>query len=136
MTKTIWFSLGWIFLALAFIGVVLPGIPWSTPAVVAAICFSKSSKRMHDYIYSHKLFGPFLTNWNEKKIFPTKAKYMMLATMTTSLLIAWFTISSWLWFMILVGFMAIVVLWGWRYPGSEAEYQARKPISTDVAWPK
>lgn len=136
MKKVIWFSLGWIFLALAFIGIVVPGIPWSTPAVVAAICFSKSSDRMHNYLYNHKLFGPFLTNWKEKKIFPTKAKYAMLVTMSTSLILAWFTIPSAIGFSCLVILMAAVALWGWRYPGSEAEYEARKVIGTDAAWPK
>lgn len=136
MKKVIWFSLGWIFLALAFIGIVVPGIPWSTPAVVAAICFSKSSDRMHNYLYNHKLFGPFLTNWKEKKIFPTKAKYAMLVTMSTSLIIAWFTIPSAIGFSCLVILMAAVAIWGWRYPGSEAEYEARKVIGTDAAWPK
>lgn len=134
MRKAIWFSLGCIFLALAFIGIVVPGIPWSTPAVVAAICFSKSSKRMHDYIHNHKLFGPFLKNWSEKRIFPTKAKYMMLVTMATSLIVAWFTISSWTVFGFLFGFMAAVAVWGWRYPGSEAEHARR--IGNDAAWPK
>lgn len=136
MKKVIWFSLGWIFLALAFIGIVVPGIPWSTPAVVAAICFSKSSDRMHNYLYNHKLFGPFLTNWKEKKIFPTKAKYVMLVTMSTSLIIAWFTIPSAIGFSCLVILMAAVAIWGWRYPGSEAEYEARKVIGADAAWPK
>lgn len=136
MKKVIWFSLGWIFLALAFIGIVVPGIPWSTPAVVAAICFSKSSDRMHNYLYNHKLFGPFLTNWSEKKIFPTKAKYMMLGTMATSLIIAWFTIPSAIGFSCLVILMAAVAIWGWRYPGSEADYLDRVCSGKKIAWLK
>lgn len=136
MRKALWFSLGCLFLLIAFIGIVAPGIPWSTPAVVAAFCFSKSSKRMHDYLYNHKMFGPFLTNWKEKKIFPTKAKYMMLITMGTSLLLAWFTISNLMIFIALAAFMVAVALWGWSYPGSEAEYNARKVIGKDTSWPK
>ena len=38
--KALWFSLGCILLVIAFIGVYLPGLPWSTPAVGAAFCFA------------------------------------------------------------------------------------------------
>ena len=68
--KALWFSLGCILLVIAFIGVYLPGLPWSTPAVGAAFCFAKSSTRMHNWIMNHKLFGPFLTNWADKRVFP------------------------------------------------------------------
>lgn len=136
MHKSIWFVLGILFLGLAFVGVVLPGIPWSTPAVVAAFCFSKSSKRMHDYIHSHRIFGPFLKGWSDKKIFPTKAKKLMLITMAISLIITWFTIESWIAFSIILGLMAVTVIWGWRYPGSEEEYERRKANGQKIAWLK
>jgi uncharacterized protein len=136
MHKSIWFVLGILFLGLAFVGVVLPGIPWSTPAVVAAFCFSKSSKRMHDYIHSHRIFGPFLKGWSDKKIFPTKAKKLMLATMAISLIITWFTLESWIAFSIILGLMAVTVIWGWRYPGSEEEYERRKAAGQKIAWLK
>lgn len=134
--KALWFTAGMIFLGIAFIGVYLPGLPWSTPAVIAAYCFSKSSERMHNYLYNHKLFGPFLTGWAEKRIFPTKLKYVMLVTMSSSLLIMWFTtgnIKAILW---TGGFMLLVAIWAWRYPGSEEIWQARKASGRRVAWLK
>ena len=70
--KAFWFTLGCILLGVAFVGVYLPGLPWSTPAVGAAYCFAKSSDRMHNWIMNHKLFGPFLRGWSEKRVFPTK----------------------------------------------------------------
>ena len=56
---------------MAYVGVVVPGIPFSIFLVFAAYCFAKSSKKWHDWLYNHKYFGPFLTNWVEKKVFPT-----------------------------------------------------------------
>ena len=134
--KALWFTAGMIFLGIAFIGIYVPGLPWSTPAVIAAYCFSKSSERMHNYLYNHKLFGPFLTGWAEKRIFPTKLKYVMLVTMSSSLLIMWFTtgnIKAILW---TGGFMLLVAIWAWRYPGSEEIWQARKASGRRVAWLK
>lgn len=132
--KALWFAAGMIFLGIAFIGIYLPGLPWSTPTVIAAYCFAKSSERMHNYIYNHKLFGPFLRGWQEKKIFPTKLKYLMLVTMASSLIVMWFTtgnINAILWTGV---FMVGVAIWGWRYPGSEEIYQKRKASGEKIAW--
>jgi len=89
LPKALWFTAGILLLGIAFIGVYLPGLPWSTPAVGAAYCFSKSSERMHRWIYSHPRFGPFLLGWQEKRIFPQKLKYLMILTMSTTVAITW-----------------------------------------------
>ena len=134
--KALWFSAGIIFLAIAFVGVYVPGLPWSTPAVIAAYCFSKSSERMHRWLYSHPLFGPFLTGWQDKRIVPTKFKYFMVVTMCTSLAIMWFTTGNLTAISWTAGFMALVCIWGFRYPGSEAEWQKRVDEGRRIAWLK
>ena len=132
--KAIWFTAGIVFLGIAFVGVYVPGLPWSTPAVIAAYCFSKSSERMHRWLYNHRLFGPFLTGWQSKRIFPTKFKYFMIVTMCTSLAIMWFTTGNLVAIYWTGAFMACVVVWGWRYPGSEEEYQRRVDAGKRIAW--
>jgi uncharacterized membrane protein YbaN (DUF454 family) len=132
--KALWFTAGILLLGVAYIGVVVPGIPWSTPAVLAAYCFAKSSERMHRWIYSHPLFGPFLIGWQEKRIFPTKFKYFMILTMMSSLAIMWFTTGNLTAIYWTGGFMVLVAIWGWRYPGSEAEWQRRKDAGERIAW--
>jgi uncharacterized membrane protein YbaN (DUF454 family) len=132
--KALWFTAGIIFLGIAFIGIYLPGLPWSTPTVLAAYCFAKSSKRMHDYLYNHRLFGPFLSGWTEKRIFPTKFKYFMLVTMSSSLAILWFTTGNPKAVLGSGVFMLLVAIWGWRYPGSEEIYQQRKAAGKRIAW--
>ena len=134
--KALWFAAGIIFLGIAFVGIYVPGLPWSTPAVIAAYCFSKSSERMHRWLYNHKLFGPFLTGWSDKRIFPTKFKYFMVVTMCTSLTIMWFTTGNLNAIYWTGAFMAMVVVWGWRYPGSEDVYQQRKAAGKRIAWLK
>jgi uncharacterized membrane protein YbaN (DUF454 family) len=121
MKRYLWFTLGMLSLAMAYIGIVTPGIPFSVFLVFSAYCFSKSSKRMHDWLYNHKYFGPFLTNWVEYKVFPLKMKYMMIAVMSSSLAILWFTTYNW---KAVIGTgvtMAIVAIWAWRYPSSIEE---------------
>ena len=123
--KLLWGGLGFLSLGVAYIGVVMPGIPFSIPAVFAAYCFAKSSDRMHTWLYNHKLFGPFLTNWETKKVFPLKAKYMMLGFMAFALILMWFTTGNIKAMLYSGSFMALGALWGWQYPSSPEEYDRR-----------
>lgn len=136
MKKAFWFTLGIILLGIAYAGLILPGIPWSTPTVGAAYCFAKSSDRFHNWIYNHKTFGPFLRNWSEKRVFPTKMKYMMLGTMATTLLILWLTTGNLVAVSWSASFMTLVAIWGWRYPGSVEEHDRRVAEGKRVAWLK
>ena len=136
MKKLFWNALGFLSLGMAYIGLITPGIPYSPFIVFSAYCFSKGSERMHRWIYNHKLFGPFLTGWSDKRIFPTKFKYFMVVTMCTSLTIMWFTTGNLNAIYWTGAFMAMVVVWGWRYPGSEAVYQQRKAAGKRIAWLK
>lgn len=132
--KTCWFIAGMFFLGLAYLGVILPGIPWSTPSVVAAYCFSKSSERWHNYIMNHKLFGPFLRNWGEKRIFPLLGKVAMVVTMDISLIILWFTTHNWKLVMGVAAGMLLCAVWALRYPSSQEEYQRRKDAGEKIGW--
>jgi uncharacterized membrane protein YbaN (DUF454 family) len=132
--KIFWVSLGMMFLGVAYIGVITPGIPWSTPTVAAAFCFAKGSKRWHDWIMNHRVFGPFLRNWSEKRVFPTKGKWAMIITMDVSLIIMYLTTGN-IWLVIGMGAMMLAVsVWAWRYPGSVEEWQARVEKGLPVGW--
>jgi len=134
--KYLWMGLGFLSLGMAYLGVILPGLPFSIFLVFAAYCFAKSSKRWHDWLYNHKYFGPFLTNWTQKKVFPTWAKYMMIAVMSSSLAFLWFTTGNPKAVAWSGGFMFLVAVWAWKYPGSVEEYQRRKDAGKKIAWIK
>ncbi len=123
--KTLWFTLGIICLGIAYIGVITPGIPWSTPAVAAAFCFAKSSKRWHDYMMNHRVFGPFLRDWSEHRVFPRRGKIMMFITMDISLIILWITTQN-VWLVLgVAAVMAITCAWAFRLPNTRAEAEQR-----------
>ena len=132
--KYIWMGLGFLSLGMAYVGVVVPGIPFSIFLVFAAYCFAKSSKKMHDWLYNHKYFGPFLTNWVNKRVFPTRGKYAMVLVMSSSLAFLWFTtgnIKAVAWS---GGFMLLVALWAWRFPGSVQEHERRIKAKQKIGW--
>ena len=128
-----WKVLGFLSLGMAYIGVITPGIPYSIFVVFAAYCFAKGSPKMHAWLYNHKLFGPFLTNWGTKRVFPHKMKYFMLAMMTTSLIIMSFTVP--IKGVVYTGiFMFVVAVWAWRFPGSVDEYDNRIAAGKKIGW--
>jgi uncharacterized membrane protein YbaN (DUF454 family) len=133
MKKAIFFVLGWLCLIMTYIGIVTPGIPFSIFLVGAAYCFARSSKKMDNLIYNHKHFGPFLLNWGNKRVFPQKAKYAMIAVMSSSLIIMYFFVP--IKGVIYSGIMMLLVaVWAWRYPSSIEEWQRRKDNSEKIGW--
>jgi len=132
--KFLWKILGFCSLGMAYVGVITPGIPYSPFVVFAAYCFAKGSPKMHAWLYNHKLFGPFLTNWSEKRVFPQRMKYFMLAMMSTSLIIMWFTGVKPIGILSTGIFMACVAVWAWRYPNSVEAHARRIAQGKKVGW--
>jgi uncharacterized membrane protein YbaN (DUF454 family) len=131
--RFLWKILGFLSLGMAYVGLITPGIPYSCFVVFAAYCFAKGSPMMHAWLYNHKIFGPFLTNWGEKRVFPTRMKFFMLAMMTTSLIIMSFTVP--VKGVVYTGiFMCIVAVWAWRFPGSVEDYDRRISEGRKIGW--
>ena len=134
--KGLWYTAGMVSLVCAYIGFVTPGIPFSIFLVFSAYAFSKSSEKMHKWIYNHKHFGPFLTNWVEKQVFPLRLKYAMIIVMSSSLAFLWFTTNNITAVAWSGAFMALVTVWAWRYPSSVEDYESRVQEGKKVGWLK
>lgn len=132
--KYLWMATGFLFLGVAYIGVIVPGIPWSTPSLIAAYCFSKSSERFHNYMLNHKLFGPFIKDWRDNKVFPSKAKWLMFFSMDVSLVIFYLATQNWKATLGMGVFFAFIILWASRLPGNRAEAERRKAAGEKLGW--
>ena len=82
-------AIGWTMVGLGFVGILVPGLPTVPFLLVALWAFSKSSRRFHDWLYTHPRLGPPLRDWREYGVIPLKAKILAIATMMVSL--AWIT---------------------------------------------
>lgn len=134
--KYAYIALGLFCVGMAYIGFVVPGIPFSIFLVIAAWAFAKSSPRLHNWLYNHPWFGEFLTNWTQKRVFPQKGKYAMIVVMASSLAFLWFStgnIKAALWS---GGFMALVAIWAWRYPATLEEHEKRTKLGKRIGWIK
>jgi uncharacterized membrane protein YbaN (DUF454 family) len=76
-----WLVAGWVFLALAAVGLALPIIPQVPFAIVAAWCFSKGSRRMHLWMLRHKQLGPPIRDWENHRVVRPKLKAMSCVMM-------------------------------------------------------
>ena len=132
--RWLWKILGFCSLGMAYVGVVTPGIPYSPFVVFAAYCFSKGSPKMHAWLYNHKIFGPFLTNWGQKRVFPLKMKFFMLGMMSLSLILMSLGSVPLRGIIYAAIFMALVAVWAWRYPSSVEEHDRRIAEGRKIGW--
>ncbi len=134
--RPVYFFLGWSFFGLGAIGTLVPGLPTTPFMLLALWAFSKSSKRFHDWLYAHRLFGPPLQQWRTHRVIPVKAKLPSVVTMTASLVyLAFFTEVNTL-VKVIVG---LVMLYGAvfilskpsRVPDQETVHMPRESESID-----
>ena len=135
MKKWLWRSLGLIFVGFAYIGAITPGVPTTFFALLAAWAFSKSSPQLDKWLHEHPLLGKYLTNWEQKRVYPNKGRIMMVVVMCISLISMFFTVPF-----RVVGYAAftftLICIWAFRYPGSEAEYDRRVKEGKKIGWLK
>lgn len=56
-------TLGLFFVGMAWIGIVLPGIPATPFLLLASYCFVRSSPRLHRWLHRSPIFGRLLHDW-------------------------------------------------------------------------
>ncbi|WP_170326126.1 YbaN family protein [Ruegeria arenilitoris] len=59
----IWAILGLICVGLAMVGIVLPLLPTVPFLLLAAFFFARSSSRLHNWLITHRSFGPLIVDW-------------------------------------------------------------------------
>lgn len=110
--KPVYFILGWCFFGLGAVGTAVPGLPTTPFMLLALWAFAKSSKRFHDWLYTHRIFGPPLQQWRDHRIISSKAKALSVGTMVVSFAYLAFFTELDLW---LKTFIALVMVFGASY---------------------
>ncbi len=82
--KALYFTLGCLFFTVGFIGVFVPLLPTTIFMILALWMFSKSSQRLYNSLYYHKVFGPSLQQWVQYRVIPPIAKIIAVSMISIS----------------------------------------------------
>lgn len=85
MVRYIYLTVGLINVGIGIVGAFLPVLPTTGFMIIALWCFARSSRRFHDWLYNHPVFGPPLQNWVEHGSIPRRAKIAAISAMAVSL---------------------------------------------------
>lgn len=95
MRTKLYKPLGFIFLGLALLGVVLPLLPTTPFLLLAAWFFARSSEKWHRWLLDSELLGPILRDWEARRCLTLKTKVsavlMMLVVGGSSI---WFALPD------------------------------------------
>ena len=107
MKRMILLSLGWLCVSLGFIGIFVPGIPTTIFLIIALWAFTKSSKKLRNWLLNHKRFGPILNNWQQHKVVPRRAKILMVVLMSLASVLFYYSLQN---LYLTIGLVIILVL--------------------------
>jgi uncharacterized membrane protein YbaN (DUF454 family) len=79
-------AFGWLNVGLGVVGMFLPVMPTTVFLLIALWAFSKSSLRLHRWLYGHPRLGRSIRAWHAHRVIPVRAKIAAVAMMATSLL--------------------------------------------------
>lgn len=70
---------GIFFVGVGTLGIVLPLLPTTPFLVLAAMCFSRSSERFHNWLLNNKWFGAYIKNYREGNGISLRQKVVVLS---------------------------------------------------------
>jgi uncharacterized membrane protein YbaN (DUF454 family) len=93
------------------IGVFVPLWPTTIFMILALWAFARSSPRLHNWLLTHRRFGPPLQAWERHGAIPAWAKLLAVVSLGVSLTIVAFSVHSHLVVGIVAAFFAILILY-------------------------
>ena len=94
MTRLISLILAYLFLALALIGILLPGLPTVPFLLLTAWFAARGSDRLHNWLYTHPKLGQLLIDWEQQKAVSRSSKLVAVAMLMVSWLVMYYRLES------------------------------------------
>ena len=94
LKKKLYITFGFLAVALAIIGVFIPGLPTVPFLLVALFCFERSSKKYHDMIMNNKYFGPVLQDYYSGKGLTSSVKIKAILFLSCGMIFSIYKIQN------------------------------------------
>ena len=108
MRRSFFLFVGFLALGLGILGMALPVLPTTPFLLVAGAMFVRSSDRMANWLFNHKLFGPPVRNYMEHRTVDKRSKILALVLLWPTILISAFVVEQ-TWLKVLLIVIALVV---------------------------
>lgn len=109
MMRFVALILAYFFLALAIIGVFLPGIP-TVPFLLLTAWFSaKGSERLHRWLYAHPHLGQLLIDWEGQKAISRSSKVMAVLMFMLSWTVMYYRIEN-MWCLVAITLLFLLMI--------------------------
>ena len=107
--KCVFLVIGFLSVALGFVGIFVPVLPTTPFLLLAAALFFRSSPRAYAWLMQHRWLGPSIRSFREDRAIPLRAKVLALSLLwITSVHCIVFLFDSW-WLRLLMGGIAVGV---------------------------
>ena len=87
--RLVWLVVGFVAVALAVAGALLPLLPTTPFLILAAFCFARSSPRLEARLIAHRRFGPLIRDWRAGGAISRPAKRASLLVMAATPVVSW-----------------------------------------------
>jgi uncharacterized membrane protein YbaN (DUF454 family) len=106
---------GFVCIALAVIGAILPLMPTTVFVILAAYCFARSSPRLERKLLDHPTFGPHIVRWRTSGAISRKGKRAAAAAFAFSIAVALIFVHF-PWSLAPVAAAVLIGSWIWTRP--------------------
>jgi len=89
--RWLWITAGWLCVGLGAAGLAVPLLPTTPFLLLAAACFARGSERFLAWLIAHRVFGPTIHAWRERRALPPGVKGKAIALMVVTM-----AVSAWL----------------------------------------
>lgn len=92
--RILFIVLGFIFLGVGAVGIVVPILPTTPFLLLASFFFAKGSKRFHDWFLSTKLYKKYLESFLKSRAMTLKGKLTILIPVSCMLIITFILVDN------------------------------------------
>jgi len=133
LARWLYVGLGFAFVGLAVLGVLLPVLPTTPFLIVASACFVRSSPRLNAWLLRSRVFGGLLRDWQQRRGVKRRVKFAAAGLLLLAVaLSAWIGQFSWPWMTVLIVLALIGLAVVLRLPEITDERPLLVPVEDEV----